>query len=177
MIARGSLLCLLAALPVVAAGAVVHTRALSIRAEELRILNEQISTREASLDLAASTAASRSGLDAERRALDVAIPSSEDLSDLLAALVADLKALTEDDRSIATIASSRDGDLCSIPILVSFRCPFASVFELLCRIESYPRLVALRKAVIASDPGSSGEVVLVSARLETYALAGDGEWP
>lgn len=143
---------------------VVHTRLVRLAEVEGRI--DELERTLSQDDLMSSIADLRS--ECVRR--EGRVPSTSDLSPLLASLAEDLDELAVRDRALSTVKPIEHGEALRVPLQLAFRGTFAGVFELLQRLEQSDRLVRVRRLIVNREPGSTAEDLAVSARFETYLV-------
>jgi Tfp pilus assembly protein PilO len=147
----------------------MHLGVTSSRHATLRALRYEIATLRKDITQAPSVEDAKLQLNTNTMLLKAALPADGDLTDLLGPLAQDLSELTESDRSLVTGATEKTRDFNRIPLLLTFRSSFSSVFDMLSRVNSYARIVRVRHLVITRSPESDGSIVDVSAKLVTFA--------
>jgi len=102
--------------------------------------------------------------------MNTIVPVSHEVAPVLEKLARDLQSLGVSERSLTTAPAIKQGSITQLPLNVTFRGSFASVFQWLERVNQYDRLVRverliLRKDTSAADPSAS---LSVTARLDTF---------
>lgn len=169
-----NLMILTVGLVLVVVGGVVHYAALTSGWNRLAALDRERQALNALADDEPSLSDEVAELKRQVAAEAAALPEDAAIGRLLSAIGADLRELGVRERSLTMGTAATLGDLEQLPLNLSFRGSFESVYQMLDRLHGYDRVVRLERVAIAREPRASGDALSVTARLVTFAR-GDQE--
>lgn len=109
------------------------------------------------------------GLAAQLQAQEGVLPPLAQVTQVLETLSQDLTALGVSELAAITGPTQQVGTIQQIPLGVTFRGSFASVFEILRKTQDYPRLIRMERLVIRRDPASPLDALQVTLRFDAFA--------
>lgn len=153
------------------AGVLLHDAALSDRWERLASLDEEKRTLEAA---ASRTVIARQVADLreQARATEAVLPAEVQIGRLLSGIGRDLAQLSVSDRSLTMAEPIMLGEIQQVPLNLSFKGSFGSVFDLLDRLPRYEQAIRVQRLTISRDVRGGDQSLSVSARLVTFAEGG-----